>query len=113
MVSNIAFDVNCIGSFGEPDLLIHYVDVVDGGHRAIKYTRCVAYCPISVCISNLATFRLHGIRKDVYAEGTHFNVCRQPKSCILFSEPPMPSRSHGSKRQSYSTYVLSHGALPA
>lgn len=33
------------------------IDVVDGGHRAIKYTR------------------LNGVKPDIYNEGTHLAVC--------------------------------------
>lgn len=35
---------------------IGLMNIVDGGHRAIKYTR------------------LHGVKPDIYPEGTHFAV---------------------------------------
>ena len=48
---------------------------VDGGHRAIKYTRLVLW---RFCISDwtltLVLHRLHGIKDQVFNEGTHFAV---------------------------------------
>ena len=39
-------------------------NIVDGGHRAIKYSR------------------LHGVRSDIYPEGTHLVVCLRPVQAI-------------------------------
>jgi len=47
--------------------------IVDGGHRAIKYSR------------------LHGIRSDIYPEGTHLVVCRlSTLSCLPATSPLHP-----------------------
>lgn len=48
------------------------VAAVDGGHRAIKYTRCALRCLRDACRADAR--RLHGVREDVYNEGTHFAV---------------------------------------
>jgi hypothetical protein len=75
--------------------------VVDGGHRAIKYTR------------------IDGVKPDIYNEGTHFAVCSLiilPSADLMIHHimhSSLSSRSPGWRHPLYSTFVQSRVILPA
>ncbi|KAI9451402.1 hypothetical protein F5148DRAFT_1301104 [Russula earlei] len=47
---------------------------VDGGHRAIKYTRCASWRAHSTPQALMDVYRLHGVTENVYGEGTHLRI---------------------------------------
>lgn len=72
--------------------LLTVILVVDGGHRAIKYSR------------------LHGIRSDIYPEGTHLVVgpsIARPHRGLLITG----FRRHGSKHRSFTMSERNHATL--
>jgi hypothetical protein len=56
-----------------PSVLIG-LNIVDGGHRAIKYTRYASCGPCIVPLVFDDGCRLHGVTENVYGEGTHLMV---------------------------------------
>src|SRR6266436_492444 len=56
-----------------PEQRANDTNLVDGGHRAIKYTRYVSWRLLSPPFL-MEACRLHGVTENVYGEGTHLRV---------------------------------------